>query len=162
MKRILAVLIAATLTCCLAATAMAETNEQTSKEKNVSTSVRKNMSANEQMMPSPEVQLTRLAKGLKLTTEQQNRIRPLLVEEYARLKEIRQDDNLSPKQIQARVEALRNETATSMQAVMTPEQKEKHDLVRNEVRSNKQKRIRENRKNRLAIQQSEPPVRQPK
>jgi glucose/arabinose dehydrogenase len=161
MKRILAVLIAATLTCCLAATAMAETNEQTSKEKNVSTSVRK-MSANEQMMPSPEVQLTRLAKGLKLTTEQQNRIRPLLVEEYARLKEIRQDDNLSPKQIQARVEALRNETATGMQAVMTPEQKEKHDLVRNEVRSNKQKRIRENRKNRLAIQQSEPPVRQPK
>ena len=141
-----------------ATAAVGATTDQAGKEKNITDNVRA-ISAKERMLPSPDVQLDRLAKGLKLTAEQQKQIRPVLADEYARVNAIRQDDSLTPKQIQARVAEIRNETALKMQEVMTPEQKAEHDTVRKEIKELKQKRIKENRKNRLAVQQNEEPVR---
>ena len=134
---------------------MADTNEQAVKEKTVAKKV-KEAGAKDRMLPEPEVQLKRLTKGLQLTAEQQKQIRPMLKEEYTSLKAIRQDENLSPKQIQAKVEALRTETIAKIQTVLTPEQKEKHDLVSKEIRANKQKRMQENRRARLGTK-SDPP-----
>jgi hypothetical protein len=151
MKKITAVCIALAASWCLTAVASAESNEQAVKEKNVARTVNE-VSATEKMLPAPDVQLKRLTKGLNLTVEQQKQIKPMLVDEYSKLKEIRQDENLNPKQIQAKVESLRNETAAKMQSVMTSEQKEKFDIVRKEIRENKQKRMRENRKDRVGIQ----------
>lgn len=148
MKKILAGVLAAAMTLMAASVVMAETEEKAVKEKTVAKKV-KQAGAKERMLPEPEVQLKRLSKGLQLTAEQQKQIRPMLTEEYASLKQIRQDENLSPKQIQAKVEALRTETIAKIQTVLTPEQKEKHDLVSNEVKANKQKRMQENRKARL-------------
>jgi TolA-binding protein len=155
MKRIIAVLIAATMSLGATAVAMAGTDGQAVKENTVAKTV-KQRSANEKMMPAPEEQLRRLTKGLKLTVEQQNQIRPMLADEYARLKELRQDDNLSPKQIQAKVEALRKETVADMQTVLTPEQKETLDSVSAEIKEYKQKRIKENRKERIGTQADSP------
>jgi Spy/CpxP family protein refolding chaperone len=136
---------------------MAETDEQAVKEKTVAKKV-KAQTSGAKMMPAPEVQLKRLAKGLKLTAEQKKQIRPMLKEEYASLKEIRQDENLSPKQIQAKVEALRTETIAKIQSVLTPEQIEKHNLVSKEIKANKQKRIQENRKDRIGTKADPPPT----
>jgi hypothetical protein len=158
MKMIIAVLCVATMSLCVSTVAMAESNEQVSKDKNVAKTV-KQLSSNEKMMPTPDVQLERLTKGLKLTVEQQKQIRPMLIDEYAKLNQLRQDENpnISPKQIQAKVEALRNEAADKIQTVLTLDQKEKHDIVRKEVRASKQKRIKENRKERLGLQAEPPP-----
>jgi len=155
MKRILAGVLVAAMSLVVTSAVMAQGEEQVVKEKTVKKKV-KEYGAGEKMMPAPEVQLKRLAKGLKLTKEQQKQIRPMLKDEYAKLKEIRQDENLSPKQIQEKVEALREETVTKIQAVLTPEQKEKHDMISDEIRANKQKRMQENRKSRLGTQ-SDPP-----
>ena len=160
MKRILAVLLAGAMSWSVASVAMAETDVQAIKEKTVAKTVKKR-SSSEKMLPAPEVQLKRLAKGLKLTAEQQKQIRPMLNDEYAQLMEIRKDDNLSPKQIQAKVEALRTETIAKMQSVMTPEQVETHDMISKEIKANKQKRIQENRKARLGTN-ANPPAQQPK
>ena len=160
MKKVIAVLFVVTMSLCVTVVAMTATDEQVVKEKKIAKTV-KQRGSNEKMMPAPEVQLKRLTKGLQLTVEQQKQIRPMLTDEYAKLKELRQDDNLNPKQIQAKVEALRNETSVKMQTVLTPEQKEKHDMVRNEIRANKQKRIQENRKARIG-DQAGPPTQQPK
>ena len=141
---------------CVSAVAQAGNTEQAAKEKNVAKTVSE-VSASEKMLPAPDVQLRRLAKGLGLTGEQQKMIRPLLIEEYATVKEIRQDENLTPKQIQAKVETLRNDTATKIQAVMTPEQREKYDVVRKEIKGNKQKRMRANRSERIGAQPEPPP-----
>jgi Spy/CpxP family protein refolding chaperone len=157
MKKIIAILFAATILWSVTSIAMAETNDQPVKEKNVARTVKKRV-ANEKMMPAPEVQLERLTKGLQLTAEQQKSIKPMLKDEFEKLKEIRLDDSLSPKQIQAKVEVLRNETVTKMQTILTPDQKEKLDIVSNEVRANKQKRIRENRKSRIGTQADPPPL----
>jgi len=156
MKKITSVCIAVVTSWCIAAVALADGNEQVIKEKKVARTV-KEVSSTEKMLPAPDVQLKRLSKGLNLTVEQQKQIKPMLVEEYSKLKEIRQDENLNPKQIQAKVESLRNETATKIQTVMTPEQKEKYEIVRKEIRENKQKRMRENRRDRVGIQPDPPP-----
>jgi periplasmic protein CpxP/Spy len=160
MKGIIAVLLAATISWCVTVVAMAETGEQAAKEKNIAKTV-KQSGADERMMPAPEVQLTRLTKGLKLTAVQQEQIRPILADEYAKMKELRQDDNLSPKQIQTKLEALRKETVAKMQTVLTPEQKERLDMVSSEIKANKQKRIQENRKARIGTQEG-PPTQLPK
>jgi Spy/CpxP family protein refolding chaperone len=151
----LAALLVGALTWCAGAVALAEINEQAVKEKTVAKKV-KARGAKERMMPAPEVQLKRLAKGLQLTAEQQKKIRPMLKDEYAKLKEIRQDENLTPKQIQAKVEELRMATVVQIKTVLTPEQSEKYDLISNEIKANKQKRMQENRKNRIGTQSSPP------
>ncbi len=155
MKGITAGVLVAAMSLGLASAVLAEGDVPAVKEKSVRKKV-KEYGTGERMMPAPEVQLKRLAKGLKLSAEQQRQIRPLLTEEYAKLREIRQDENLSPKQIQEKVEALRSDTVARIQAVLTPEQKEKHEMISNEIRANKQKRMQENRRNRLGTQASPP------
>lgn len=156
MKKILMTLLLTAIWCGLVSGASAQNEEQAVKTKTVTKAV-KEKSAKEKMMPAPEVQLKRLTNGLQLTDEQQKQIRPVLEDEYAKFKEIRQDENLSPKQIQKKVEELRTGTITKMQSYMTPEQKEKHDLISKEIKSNKQKRIKDNRKSRIGTKADPPP-----
>lgn len=155
MKKILAGLLVAAMAWGTAAVVLAETNEQAVKEKTVAKKV-KARGAKERMMPAPEVQLKRLAKGLQLTAAQQKEIKPMLKDEYAKLKEIREDENLAPKQIQAKVEELRTATVAQIKTVLTPEQSEKYDLISDEIRANKQKRMQENRKTRIGTQSTPP------
>ncbi|MDD2367524.1 MAG: hypothetical protein PHN84_15345 [Desulfuromonadaceae bacterium] len=160
MKKVLVVSLAAAISLCTVAVSFAETSESATKEKTVAQTVKKR-SAKAKMMPAPEVQLQRLSKGLGLTKEQKDLIKPLLQAEYATLKEIRHDENLSPKQIQTKVESLRTETVTKIQAVLTPEQVEKYNMVSDEIKSNKQMRMKENRNERLGTK-GDPPSVQPK
>jgi len=155
MIRTVKVLLVAAMSFGAVSLAVAETGDKAAREKTVTKKV-KARGGNEKMMPAPAVQLKRLTKGLQLTAEQQKQIRPMLDEEYASLKKIRQDEDLSPKQIQSQVEALRTATIAKIQTVLTPEQKEKHDIVSDEIKSNKQKRMQENRKTRIGTQ-SDPP-----
>jgi len=160
MRKVLAGVLVAAMSLGVASVALAEGEEQAVKEKAVKEKTvkkkAKEYGAKEKMMPAPDVQLKRLTKGLELTADQQKQIRPMLTEEYAKLKEIRQDENLSPKQIQEKVEALRTDTVAKIQTVLTPEQKEKHDMISKEIKANKQKRMQENRKSRLGTQ-ADPP-----
>lgn len=158
MKKTLVVLLAVAISCCISSGSFASTDAQVNKAKNVEKKV-KQVSAKEKMMPAPEIQLSRLTEGLQLTSEQQKLIAPILNDEYARLKAIRTDEDLSPKQIQIKVEALRSETVAKIHTFLTPAQIEKHNMVSDEIKSNKQKRMKENRNDRLGTK-SDPPVQQ--
>jgi periplasmic protein CpxP/Spy len=155
MKRIQVAVLAMAMSCCICAIAMAQTNDQAVIEKKVAKKV-KSTAGKETMMPAPEVQLKRMTKGLQLTDEQQQQIRPLLEDESAKLKAIRNNENLSPKQIRKQVEEMRSDTNAKIQTYLTPEQKEKHDMVRKEIKAARQKRIKENRKARLGSK-ADPP-----
>ena len=155
MRRISTVLLISALSMAGASLAIAENGDPAAKESIAAKKV-KARGADERMMPEPQVQLNRLSKGLQLTAEQQKQIKPMLEEEYASLKKIREDENLSPKQIQAQIEALRTATVAKVRAVLTPEQAEKYDTVSSEIKSNKQKRMKENRKERLGTK-ADPP-----
>lgn len=156
MKKVLLTLLVTMITCGLVTAATAQTDEEVVKQKTIAKEV-KERSRKEKMLPAPDVQLKRLTGGLKLTAEQQEQIRPVLVDEYAKLKEIRRDENLNPKQIQMKVEELRTATIAKMQSYMTPEQKEKHDLISKEIKANKQKRIKDNRRARIGTNADPPP-----
>ncbi|MDU0459371.1 MAG: hypothetical protein RW306_11655 [Geobacteraceae bacterium] len=156
MKRMLTVLSVMAMSLGAASAAFPQTDVQGEKAKKVTKTVKSKAGA-ATMMPAPEVQLKRLAEGLQLTVEQQDKIRPLLEDEYARLKVIQENEDLSPKQIQKQVEELRNGTIVKMQAYLTPEQKAKHDLVSNEIKANKQQRMKENRKARIGTKADPPP-----
>jgi len=156
MKRMLAVLLVAAMSWGAASAVFAQTEEQAEKAKKVAKMV-ESKAGDAKMMPAPEEQLKRLTKGLQLTDDQQKQIRPLLEDEYAKLKVIRNNEDLSPKQIQKQVEELRSRTNDKMRSYLTPEQKEKHLMVSNEIRANKQKRIKENRKARIGTKADPPP-----
>lgn len=156
MKRMLAVLLVAAMSWGAASLVYAQTDEQAVKAKKVKKSV-KSKAGDATMMPAPELQLKRLTEGLQLTDEQQKQIRPILEDEYAKLKVIQKNEDLSPKQIQKQVEELRTGTITKMQTYLTPEQKEKHDMVSDEIKANKQQRMKENRKARIGTKAEPPP-----
>lgn len=156
MKRILALLLVTTMPWGAASLVPAQTDAQAEKAKMVEKKV-KSYAGEATMMPAPEVQMSRLTKGLQLTEEQQKQIRPLLDEEFVQLKKIQQNENVSPKQIQKQVEALRTETNAKMHTYLTPEQREKHDLVSKEIKANKQRRIKANRKARIGTKAEPPP-----
>lgn len=155
MKRILTVLLLVAISWSVTAVAKAQDEGQASKTKKVTETVR-TTAADEKMMPEPQAQLMRLTKGLQLTEEQQKRIKPLLEDEYAKLKEIRENEDISPKQISKKVEELRGDTIAKILTCLTPEQKEKYALVSNEIKANKQQRMKENRKSRIGTK-ADPP-----
>jgi hypothetical protein len=160
MKRMIATVCAVAMVSCVTSIAFAETGEQPVNDEKVAQSV-KLQSSNEKMMPPPEEQLKRLTKGLVLTAEQQTQIRPILVDEFAKLKEFRKDENLNPKQIQVKVEALRSETVDKMKVFLNPDQRVRLDQVSKEIKASKQQRVKENRKARIGTP-TDSPIRQPK
>lgn len=157
MKRMLAVLLVATMSWGTASLVFAQTEEQAEKAKKVS-NMFKSKAGDATMMPAPEVQLKRLTEGLQLTVVQQKQIRPVLEDEYAKLKVIQSNEDISPKQIQKQVEELRSGTIAKMQTYLTAEQKKKHDLISNEIKANKQQRMKENRKARIGTKADPPPT----
>lgn len=144
MKKYVSLVVVATMAVGLAGFAVA----QDAAKPKVSERV-KIRSSEERMMPEPVVHLDRLTQGLQLTQEQQKQIRPILEDEYAKLKQIRQNEDISPKQIQKQIEALRFQTITKVEACLTPDQKKKYQAVSDEIKANKQKRMKENRKERI-------------
>ncbi len=160
MKKLISVLSSLTLLLCATSAVTAATAEPTAKENALAKTVNQR-SANERMMPAPDEQLKRLTKGLVLTTEQQEQIKPILTDEFAQLKKLRNDENLNPKEIQKKVEELRGESVAKMKKYLNREQVVKLDLVSNEIKENKQKRIKENRKTHIGSQ-PDGPAQQPK
>lgn len=156
MKKMLAVLLVTVMSLGIASLVFAQTDEQAEKANKVRKTVKSKV-GDATMMPAPEVQLKRLTEGLELTAEQQKQIRPLLDDEYAKLKALQRNENLTPKQIQKIVEEHRAETIAKMQAFMNPEQKEKLEIISNEIKTNKQQRMRANRKARIGTNAEPPP-----
>lgn len=148
MKKILVALLLMAVSWSMASIAAAQADDQLVQEKTLTENVRIN-SMNEKMMPKPEVQLARLTKGLMLTNEQQKKIRPILEDEYTKLEKIRHNEDLSPKKIQVMVEELRSNTGTKINSYLIPEQQKKYSSVVEEIKINKQQRIKQNRKDRI-------------
>lgn len=155
MKRILTALLLMAIPLSITPVASAQGDDQQALEKTLAEKVKAN-AAHEKMMPEPSVQLARLTKGLKLTEEQQKQIKPILENEYAKLNEFRYDDELSPKMISKKVEALRTDTTAQISKFLSPEQQKSYALVNKEIKVYKQQRIKQNRKDRIGSKSDKP------
>jgi periplasmic protein CpxP/Spy len=77
------------------------------------------------MQMSPERELARLSKELKLTKDQQAKIKPILDNEYQQMSQIRQDTSMSPQDRRAKFMDTRNKTMAQIHPILTDKQQAK-------------------------------------
>ena len=82
--------------------------------------------------------LERMSRELNLTTEQKEKIRPLLEEQSKQMSELRSNTSLTPEQKRDKARAMMTETREKIQAVLTPEQKEKLKQHMEQMRQQRQ------------------------
>lgn len=74
--------------------------------------------------------LKQLAETLGLTEEQKTQLKPILAEEAAALKPIRDDKSLDRAARWEKAKAVHDSFAPKIDAILTPEQKAKHDEMK--------------------------------
>jgi len=72
--------------------------------------------------PDPAQILEHLTKALQLTSSQQDQIKPILEAQLAQMKSIHDDTSSTDDQKQEQMQALRQDTAKQIEAVLTPDQ----------------------------------------
>lgn len=83
--------------------------------------------------PSPERAVERLTEELSLTADQQSQVKTIMEENFAKGAEMRQTHRKE-------MDALRDETHESLAAVLSPEQVQKFDQLREERRDHREHR----------------------
>lgn len=78
-------------------------------------------------MSRPDNRLNLLTRSLQLTKEQQEKIKPILVEEYAQLEALRGNDKYNRDERRARLRELNESTYEKIKPILTPEQQLKHE-----------------------------------
>lgn len=89
--------------------------------------------------------LQELAAELALTDEQKEQIVPILEKERADLKALREDTSLRRIQKARRAKTINEKAAGQIRALLTPEQQEKYDALRSEMRKKAKERLKARR-----------------
>lgn len=76
---------------------------------------------------------------LNLTDDQKVKVKPIFQEEAKKLKELRQDTNLSKQDKMAKLKSIHADTDAKLQPILTPEQLEKLSKARQEAHKRRQK-----------------------
>lgn len=74
---------------------------------------------------SVEQRMERLSKELDLTQEQREKIRPLIEEQVKQMRALREDNSLTQEQRREKAMGVMKETHGKIDAVLSPEQREK-------------------------------------
>jgi len=81
-----------------------------------------------------ERQLQRMSKSLNLTDDQAARIRPILQIRNRQLKDLRANSSLPQGEARAKATAIRKSARQQIDAILTPEQREKQKAIWRGVR----------------------------
>ena len=77
--------------------------------------------------------MQRLADELKLTKEQREKLRPILLEEFTKRQELRKNDSLSREEKVAKFQELHTATSAKVKPILSPEQMEKWVKLREDM-----------------------------
>jgi periplasmic protein CpxP/Spy len=77
------------------------------------------------MQMSPERELARLSKELKLTKDQQAKIKPILDNEYQQMSQVRQDSSMSWQDRRGKFMDIRNKSMAQIRPILTDKQQAK-------------------------------------
>jgi hypothetical protein len=84
--------------------------------------------------PRGQAQLQRLAEQLKLTEEQQTKLRPVLEEQAKKMMALRQDRELTPEQRRERMQKIREESTPKIKGILTTEQFGQYEKLQAQMR----------------------------
>ena len=86
------------------------------------------------MRMNPDRQLERMTRELDLSAEQQNQIKPLLVDRQQKMEAVFQDQSLSREDRRGKMQAIRQEAAGKIEAVLNDPQKQKFQQMQERMR----------------------------
>jgi len=78
---------------------------------------------------SPEQQLAKLTQELGLTSDQQEQILPLLQDQQQKMQELQMDGSLSMDDRRTQVQAIRKDTNSQIEPLLTDDQKTKFEAL---------------------------------
>jgi periplasmic protein CpxP/Spy len=79
---------------------------------------------------TPDEQLAQMTKRYNLSTDQQAKIKPLLESQQQQAESMRQDTSLSRDDRMAKMQSLRSDTETKVEAVLNDQQKQQYEQDR--------------------------------
>jgi Spy/CpxP family protein refolding chaperone len=85
-------------------------------------------------LSEPESRLKLLTEVLKLTEEQQAKIKPILAEEFTQLEAIRGNDTLNRDERNTRLQAMVQTVSDKIKPILTPEQQAQYEQIKQEIR----------------------------
>ena len=91
-------------------------------------------------MVDPQKQVSRLAKKLALTADQQNQILPILTDRQQQVSTIMNDSTLSQADRHAKLKTVRSDSETKLRSVLTDTQRTAYDQMQQEARERAQTR----------------------
>ena len=74
---------------------------------------------------NPDRQLEHMTRELGLSADQQNQIRPLLVDRQQKMEAVFQDQSIAQQDRRARMQSIRQESQSKIEAVLNDQQKQK-------------------------------------
>jgi len=80
-----------------------------------------------------------MSKKLNLTQDQQNQLKPIFQKQHQQAKSIWQDSSLTQDQKKQKMKALREETMAQVNPILTPEQQQQWQQMREQARQRHQK-----------------------
>ena len=87
--------------------------------------------------PSVEQRMDRMTEELKLTDEQKPKVKAILEDGAKKRQELFADNSVPREQRREKMQALMEEENTKLKAILTPEQDEKWQKMREEFRKNR-------------------------
>src|SRR5256885_7611509 len=82
--------------------------------------------------PARGERLKSLAEQLKLSDEQKEKLKPILQDERKKVRELRENKDLSRQNRVARLKEIRDDLGTKLKPILTPEPLEKWNKLRSE------------------------------
>ena len=89
------------------------------------------------MRMDPDRQLQRLTRELNLTSDQQDKIKPLLVERQQKMQSLFQDQSAAPEDRRTQARTIMEGTNNSIKAVLNDDQKQKFEAMQQRMRRNR-------------------------
>ena len=80
-------------------------------------------------MMDPDQQLAHLTKALKLTTDQQSQIKPILTDRQQQLMTLRQDSSMSRQDKMAKAKSINDDSHSKIEAILNDQQKQKFEQM---------------------------------
>jgi len=89
------------------------------------------------MRMDPDRQLARLTRELNLSSDQQDKIKPLLVERQQKMQALFQDQSLAQEDRRRQMRTISEGTNNSIKALLNDDQKQKFDAMQEHMRHNR-------------------------
>ena len=91
-------------------------------------------------MMDPAQQLAGMTKRYNLSADQQNQVKPVLMDQQQRMQSLRLDSSLSPDEKKAKMQSIRSESNSKIEGILNEDQKKQFEQDRQSMLERTQQR----------------------